>query len=510
MRVTAAALCILVALVTTSRPVEAQSVGKILERYASALGGKKIVEQIVSTEMSGRVTATDGRTGVFTQRATRPQRFSVSLSLGDVRWRSGFNGRASWRDDSVEGVRTLYGPEASRVRADALYAATHFVVPEKLSLMSLSGREQVRGREVLVLNALTVDGTPRTLFFDANSYLLVKDAQTTDAGVEERFFDDYRVVDHVLEPHRIEWHRNGETLRIEVERVTHNAPLDGAAFDVPITPTDPPLNIDAVLSAARDSDLRSEDLRASYGYTQAWSFGKIDQEGRVTHADGPAFQIYHLGGRPFGRLIRKMGGEVLSEAERKREDERVQNVVREYERQRASGHAAPGRTDDSGWLDSVTVKLPAAGVGWYPGAASFPAYLRMSDFSNVRRERLGGRTVVVLEFQPKRDVAPASDQQSQIRVLAGALWVDEASQHVMLVESYFLDDFDRTVKGSSLRTELTLVNGEVWLLSRQETHSAWTFVFGKVSRFFNTVEYADHKKFTVETDTTVTLPDAKR
>ena len=498
-----AALCLSVVIVNYPITAQAESASKAIERHINAIGGKNAVDKIVSTEVSGSISSADGRSGVFTQRTKRPHLFSASMSWGDSRWRTGFNGRSAWQEDGLDGLRTLYGQAASRVRAEASYANTHFMMSERISQVAVTGRDQVRGRPVIVVVALTPDGIKRTLFFDANSYLLAKDEQQTDAGVEERFFDDYRRVDQVMEPHRIEWHRNSETFRIAVARVTHNTPLDGRVFDVP-APTAPPLDIDAVLSAAARNEQRAESLRASYAYTATTTFGRIDQEGRVTQEEGRTYEIIHLGGRAVARLLRKEGGQALSEAERRREDERVNTVVREYEQQRLSGRAGRLGQEERGSSGRTIVWAPLGPVG------SFPAYLRMSDFSNIRRERVRGRAVIVVEFQPKRGVASNSDFERQASKMAGTLWIDEASQHVIRIESYFCDDDNRNVQGSSLRLERTLVNDEVWLPSRLEMNLRRSWAFGKLSHWLDAVQYSDYKKFNVETDFTVTLPDVGR
>jgi hypothetical protein len=59
----------------------------------------------------------------------------------------------------------------------------------------------------------------------------------------------------------------------------------------------------------------------------------------------------------------------------------------------------------------------------------------MSDFSHIRREQLRGRAAAVVESQPKRGVAANIAVERQIRTMAGTLWIDEASQQVIRVES---------------------------------------------------------------------------
>ena len=143
-------------------------------------------------------------------------------------------------------------------------------------------------------------------------------------------------------------------------------------------------------------------------------------------------------------------------------------------------------------------------TGW------FPSYRRIADFSNIRRERVRGRPALVLEFQPKSGAAPIGDVERQVAKMAGTLWIDEASQQVIRIESYFFDDYASVVQGSSVWMEQTLVNDEVWLPSRIETNLRRSVNFGALLQALIAVQFTGHKKFTVETDTSVTLPGAGR
>jgi hypothetical protein len=502
MSVKSTALWVSLAILACPLVARAQSAEKVIERYVDAIGGKKALEKIVSTEISGRVTSADGRSGVFVQRTKRPNLFYTSLTVADVRSSSGFTGRAAWQDGS-DGVRTLYGQAASRVRAEASYANTHFVLPDKVSQVYLVGREQVRDRSAIVVMALAPDGVKRTLFFDADTHLLVKDQQQTDAAVEERFFDDYRRIDQVMEPHRIEWRRNGETFQIVVERLAHNLPIDPATFAVPLLPAGPDLDTDAVLSAAARAEQRTQPVPESYTYTSTSTFVRFDDHGRTKQEEGETHEVFNVGGRMVTRLIRKLGGEALSEAERRREDERVSKLVREYERERLSQETVRRlqRHPGSGF---VIVRMPLG------APEALFAYLRMSDFSGARREMLRGRAAIVVEFQPKPRANPNNDFERQVSKMAGTLWIDDASQSVMQLESYFTDDDNRNVQGSTLRVERTLVNDEVWLPSRVETNLRRSWAFKKFSNWIDAVQYSGYKKFNVESDFTVTLPDPSR
>jgi hypothetical protein len=494
----------------------AQSAGEVIDRHIKAIGGKTAIEKIASTDVSGIVRAADGQSGVFTHRAMRPHSLYVSLSWGDSRLRAGFNGRSAWQDDGREGLRTLYGEAASRVRADASYANAQYILPEKVRQMSVVGRDEVRGRPVIVLDAVTPDGIARRLFFDAGSYLLVKDEQQTDAGPEVRLFDDYRLVDEVMTPHRIEWQREGETFFIVVDRVAYNTSVDDRVFDVPAPPAEPPLDIAAMLSAAERNEERAARLLAAYTYTLTETIGTIDRDGRATRKELQTYEVLHLDGRPVAKLLR-IGGQPLDEAARRREDARVKNLVEEYERQRLSGGAersghgerGPVRSVRDLW-GSVVAEMPMLEADW------FPVYRRMTEFSHARREQLGGRAAVVVEFEPRRGAAARDDFERQVSRMAGTLWIDEASQQVIRIESHFGEGHEEMFQGSSMRTERTLVDGEVWLPFRSELNLRRSLnLFGVIpvaasQPLLLAIQFTGHRKFSVETGFEVALPDAGR
>jgi hypothetical protein len=503
MRVKRAALCVAVFAGSVPAAAEAQSARQILDRHIMAIGGRSAIEKIASAEVSGTVTAPDGLSGGFIQRTAGPHRLHVSLSWGGAWWRTGFNGRSAWQDDSVEGWQTLYGPPASRVRAEASYASRHFLASADDFEMSVAGRDQVRDRAVFVLVAVTPDGTARKLFFDIDSYLLVKDEQQTDAGTEERFFDDYRRVDQVMEPHRIEWQRNGETFRIAVDRVLHNASFDESLVDVPVTSAEAVPSVEAVLAAAARQEQQADQRLTSYVYSMTTASGRVDEQGRVTLGEGASYETFHLGGRPVTKLVKKRGGEALSEAERRQEDERVNAIIKEYERERLSGRPARRAPQQSSGGAGI-LRTPLLSANW------FPAFQRMCAFSRIRRERVGGRPAFVVEFQPRPDARPQTDFERQASRTAGALWIDEATQHVMRMESYLRDDYERTTRGSSLRIERTILDDEVWLPSRAELRFRQDFAFGSRSQWVNTLQYWDYRKFGVETDSNIALPAPER
>src|SRR5260370_17009900 len=76
--------------------------------------------------------------------------------------------------------------------------------------LSFVGHAQVYGRDSLQLEVTTATGVKRQVFFDPQTHLIVKEAATV-AGIEEKIlYDNYRALDGVKLPPKIELHRHTE------------------------------------------------------------------------------------------------------------------------------------------------------------------------------------------------------------------------------------------------------------------------------------------------------------
>jgi len=91
-------------------------------------------------------------------------------------------------------------------------------------------------------------------------------------------------------------------------------------------------------------------------------------------------------------------------------------------------------------------------------------------FSMDRRERIGGRDVIVVRFEPKPNARPQTREGKIATVLEGTIWVDEAAREVMRAEATAMDDVSygfgmiaRLHKGAKLSLTRERVDGDVWL-----------------------------------------------
>jgi hypothetical protein len=128
----------------------AQSADTIVDRHVNALGGKRALEQIVSSIVSGTVTLADGRSEAFVQETKRPNRLHIRVAWSSGRWSTGFNGQSVWQDDARDGVRTLMGRAAAQVRADAAYAARGIFPAGGRRRLTLVGKDQGEMRALAI------------------------------------------------------------------------------------------------------------------------------------------------------------------------------------------------------------------------------------------------------------------------------------------------------------------------------------------------------------------------
>jgi hypothetical protein len=113
--------------------------------------------------------------------------------------------------------------------ADAELNAT-FVRPLRLRAgyrdAAVTGRARVRDREAIVVTARNAAGAEHRLYFDAATHLLLRrtdDIPTSLGRVPENYdFDDYRRVDGVMVPFKVQWSRADYQVTYVFASVKHN------------------------------------------------------------------------------------------------------------------------------------------------------------------------------------------------------------------------------------------------------------------------------------------------
>lgn len=127
------------------------------------------------------------------------------------------------------------------------------------------------------------------------------------------------------------------------------------------------------------------------------------------------------------------------------------------------------------------------------------------------REMLAGRSVILVRFTPRPDYKPKTREGKTMQHVAGAAWVSEDDHQVARVEMEVIDPISiglgilaKLQKGASIKAERQKFNEEIWLPMKTEITLNARLLF-KGFNIQQTVEYSDHKKYSV--DTILKFPD---
>jgi len=487
--------------------LQAQSAEQIIDRHVKVVGGAKALRAVQSVRMEG--TARVGNEErPFLWQAKKPNLFYLEFQGPSGAIIEACNGRAAWREDPAKGARTLSGPEQSRGRATAFFRNDRFLTFKKENTkVLLTGRANVEGRPAYVVEITSSTGGQRRLYFDAENYLLVKEEQDRDDGREEMIYGDYRAVDGVKEPHRIEWRRGGETLVASVQRVVHNAGVDDRVFDFPARQTRPLPDLAALLDAVEKNQEQVEKVRENYTFTQASTEINIDGKGRVQQKSERVYEVFFVHGRQIAKLVKK-DGQPLSEPERRKEDERVTKLIEKFEKQYAE---AEERKQKEAKRAAESDQKKSAKKDKNDDF-TLSDFLRVSKITNPRRERFSGKDVVIFEFAPNPNFKAKTRAESIVQKLSGMFWVDEEAKQIARLEARTLETIRfggvvaKLSRGAEFTFEQEMVNNEVWLPRYAEAHFDARVLLVKGFHVHRITRFSDYKKFSITTRSEIKPP----
>lgn len=243
-------------------------------------------------------------------------------------------------------------------------------------------------------------------------------------------------------------------------------------------------DINQLLMDVQKNQKQIDDLTDKYACKEATEEHELDKKGAVKKTKTFQYEVFYLGGEPVRRLVAK-DGKPLSEGDLKKENDKVEKRIKEYQKEQQEDAEARKKRQK----DQVDIST----------------FLRIAHFFNPRRESFRGHEVIVFDFVPNPAYKPQNRSEDLLHKLNGTLWVDEQAHQVVRLEAHLGDSlkfggglFASVRKGSSLVFEQERINGELWLPSYAEVHfSARLLLFKNMTGDFNS-HFSDYKKFRVE------------
>jgi hypothetical protein len=511
-----ASACLLLAV---AAPCFAQSANKVIDAAVRAQGGKKILQQLRTSEWQGTVTESGvSETGSFTLLTESPNRFYREIVLGPEHDTEACNGKSCWGQSSENNFVTLVGEEEKLAKAEALFLNLHLLDLKKNKIRSQLLPAETAGRsEANVVELTTATGVIQRLDFDVKSHLVIQEvlsggnstgppvsaaASGTASPVtspasntvspEEITFSDFRPVQGVREPFYWQIKQGTKTYDINFTRISLNGAVSESAFNFPALSTRPLPDIATLLKTVNANQKQIDERKKDYACMEQEIEQNVDGMGKIKKQSLNLYQVSYVAGHEIDRQIEK-DGKPFAAAEQQKEDTRIQKDVARYEKEATDAGKKKKKQED----DDVGIE----------------DFLRISKFSNPRWERFRGQDVVVFDFGPNPDYKPKKLAEKALHDLSGVVWIDPNANDVVRLEARFDNSFKiaggmlaSLQKGAAFVFEQTLVNNEVWLPSYDEEHLGVKLLLVKTIRDDEIHRYYDYKRFQVSTKENIGKP----
>jgi outer membrane lipoprotein-sorting protein len=225
-------------LVACSSP---SSVDGIVASNLAARGGKARIQALRSIRQTGTATGKDGRVARLVLEIKRPDLFRLEFSYQGTTSVFAYDGKTGWQVAPLQGqFEPQVTPPGAEPGADQRDIEGPLVDwREKGNVVELVGRERLPSGEAFKLKETLKDGSVRYDYVDVASHQIVRSEVTRNirghAVRLENTFSDFREVDGLVFPYRIETHVKDRprVFKVAVEKIELNPDLDDARFRFP-------------------------------------------------------------------------------------------------------------------------------------------------------------------------------------------------------------------------------------------------------------------------------------
>ena len=497
-------LCFFAFLLASAISSRAQDANKIIEQYLKAAGGSKALAKLQTISLDGSFSGNaDAKPGTYSFRAKQPNRYYSEIRTEGKTLIESYNGKSAWHQSDSGEINTLLGEQALQMEAAGQYYNNGLQNLSKKKIgAAFKGHAQVRGRDALQLELTYPTGVQWEVFFDPQTHLILEE-QATIAGIpQEIYYDDYRPVDGIKVPFKLELHRGSETYFVSITQALLNQTIGERVFDFP-RKSQVQLPDLKQLFAEIDANQKAIDkIKENYAGTRTEEQTEYDKTGKVTKKELNEYTFFYLDGEEVSTLVKKEG-KSLSDDEQKKENEKTQKRIEELQKKDKKKEEKEQKAKEEG-KDTKESKDDDPGI---------EIFLRVCQFVNPRRERFRGQDVLVFDFEPNPEYKPKNMEERVVKELAGVVWVDEKAHDVARLEAYFVGDvrigggvLANLQKGTSFVMEQAYLNNEVWLPTYEEAHVGVRVLLLKGFKVNEVTKYSDYKRFNVETLNTIAKP----
>lgn len=217
----------------------------VVERMIAAEGGREAMGKVRSRIIHGELEVIGmGMSATFTSWNDGKGGYRESMTIPGnpegtpgMEFDQGYIGGVAWGLDTLQGARLLDGVE-KEMRRRSSHLHLLLAIGEDYQKVECVGRKVIRERPCYEMRMTPQLGNAETWFVDAESFLGVRTEMTVEAPMIGKIkmalgATDYREVDGLHLPHRMELEQGPARLILTVKSYEHNAEIPAETFQLP-------------------------------------------------------------------------------------------------------------------------------------------------------------------------------------------------------------------------------------------------------------------------------------
>jgi len=231
------------AFVVASLPVVGygQEAGPVLEKMIEAQGGRKVLEGIKDTTISGTMELIQqGMNATLTMYQKEPNLMRMDIEVMGMVITQAFDGQKGWFLNPQTGAAQDMDENMNKEFKRQALGNDSLLNPAKYGITyAYIGKEKAGDKECLVLEQTMSDGHKSTLYLDPDTYLTARTKTTTMSQMgggevqSETIFGDYSKEGDTLVAHTMTILQDGaEFARMTLTKVTFNSGLEDSLFQM--------------------------------------------------------------------------------------------------------------------------------------------------------------------------------------------------------------------------------------------------------------------------------------
>jgi outer membrane lipoprotein-sorting protein len=218
-----------------------QEAGQVLEKMIEAQGGRKVLESLKDTTVSGTMELIQqGMNATMTMYQKEPNLMRMDIEVMGMVITQAFDGQKGWYLNPQTGAAQDMDENMNKEFKRQALGNDSLLNPAKYGITyAAKGMEKAGDKECLVLEQTMSDGHKSTLYLDPDTHLIARTKTTTMSQMgggevqSETIFGDYRKEGDVLVAHTLTILQDGaEFARMTLTKVTYNSGLEDSLFQM--------------------------------------------------------------------------------------------------------------------------------------------------------------------------------------------------------------------------------------------------------------------------------------